>query len=55
MKKLIVLVVAAAAIGMLIRAATAADVQIVAQAPPLSPSPWDVAFGLAFVSDYNFR
>lgn len=55
MKRVILFLVAAAAIGMLIRAATAADVQIVAQAPPLSPSPWDVAFGLAFVSDYNFR
>ena len=49
MKRVILFLVAAAAIGMLIRAATAADVQIVAQAPPLSPSPWDVAFGLAFV------
>lgn len=55
MKRIILFLVAAAAIGMLVRAATAADVKIVTEAPPLSPSPWDVAFGLAFLSDYNFR
>jgi len=55
MKKLIALVVAASATGVLVRAAMAADVKIVPQAPSLSPSPWDIALGLAFVSDYNFR
>lgn len=55
MKRVILFLVAAAAIGMLVRAARAADVEIMTQAPRLSPSPWDVAFGLAFVSDYNFR
>ena len=55
MKRVIFFLVAAAAIGMLVRAARAADVEIMTQAPRLSPSPWDVAFGLAFVSDYNFR
>ena len=55
MKRVILFLVAAAAIGMLVRAARAADVQIMTQVPRLSPSPWDVAFGLAFVSDYNFR
>jgi uncharacterized protein (TIGR02001 family) len=55
MKRVILFLVAAAAIGMLVRAARAADVEVMTQAPRLSPSPWDVAFGLAFVSDYNFR
>jgi len=35
----------------------AADMQLLTKAPPMAPaaSPWDVAFGSAIMSDYNFR
>jgi hypothetical protein len=35
----------------------AADLQMLTKAPPMAPatSPWDVAFGSAIMSDYNFR
>src|SRR6266404_6235575 len=52
MKKLVLSVVTAAALA---TPALAADLKMVTKAPPPPPSPWDIAFGAGFVSDYNFR
>ena len=53
MKKLFLMAVAAAALA---TPALAADLKAVLKAPKApEPSVWDVAFGAAFVSDYNFR
>jgi len=54
MKKSIVTALVTAAIS--VTAAPAADLgKMVTKAPPPPPSPWDVAFGAAIMSDYNFR
>ena len=53
MKKLVLSVLAVAALA---TPALAADLQVVTKAPPPPPpSPWDVAFGAALTSDYIFR
>ena len=52
MKKLILSIVTAAALA---SPALAADVKLVTKAPPPPPSPWDVAFGAALMSDYLVR
>jgi hypothetical protein len=53
MKKLLLSVVAAAALA---TPALAADLKVVRKAPPPPPAPeWDVAFGGALQSDYIFR
>ena len=52
MKKLVLSVVAVAALA---SSALAADLKMVTKAPAPPPSPWDIAFGSALVSDYNFR
>src|SRR5712692_4566936 len=52
MKKLVLSVVAAAALA---TPALAADLKMVTKAPVPPPSPWDIAFGAALMSDYNFR
>jgi uncharacterized protein (TIGR02001 family) len=54
MKKL---VVTAASVLTLTSAAFAADIPVVRKAPPPPPfvSAWDIAFGGAIMSDYNFR
>jgi uncharacterized protein (TIGR02001 family) len=52
MKKLILSVIAAAALA---TPALAADLKMALKAPPPPPSPWDIAFGAALMSDYNFR
>lgn|SRR5262245_2359309 len=48
-------VVAAAAAAVLATPVGAADIKTRTTASPLPPSAWNVAFGLALVSDYNFR
>ncbi|MEA2988308.1 MAG: hypothetical protein QOG83_1019 [Alphaproteobacteria bacterium] len=54
MKKLVVSVVAAAIFSA--TSALAADLKAITKAPPAAPSsPWDIAFGGALMSDYNFR
>src|SRR5450432_4441741 len=57
MKKVLLSVVAAAAVISAAPAAFAADMPVkaakVAPAPP--PSPWDIAFGSALMSDYVWR
>jgi uncharacterized protein (TIGR02001 family) len=50
--KTLVLSVAVSAL-MSATAAFAADMQL--KAPPPAPSPWDIAFGGALMTDYNFR
>jgi hypothetical protein len=53
MKKLVLLVVAAVALA---TPALAADKRVLRAPPPPPPaSPWDVAFGAGFTSDYIFR
>jgi hypothetical protein len=53
MKTLLLSVVAVAALA---SSALAADLKMVTKAPKApEPSPWDIAFGAALVSDYNFR
>jgi hypothetical protein len=53
MKKLILSTIAAIALA---TPALAADLKMVTKAPKApEPSPWDIAFGAALVSDYNFR
>jgi uncharacterized protein (TIGR02001 family) len=54
MKKLALSVVAAAAM-LTATSAVAADMKPVFKAPAAAPSPWDIAFGGALMSDYNFR
>jgi uncharacterized protein (TIGR02001 family) len=52
MKKLAISIVAAGLLGA--TSAMAADMKV--KAPPAAPpSPWDIAFGAALMSDYNFR
>ena len=53
MKKVVLSVVAAAVLCA--GPALAADMRPVLKAPAAPPSPWDVAFGAALMSDYNFR
>jgi hypothetical protein len=54
MKKVILTVAAAAMLSA--TSALAADLKPVLKAPPAPPpSPWDIAFGGALMSDYNFR
>ena len=52
MKKLVLSILAAAALA---TPALAADVRLVTKAPPPPPSPWDIAFGAALMSDYLVR
>src|SRR5712671_764322 len=53
MKKLILSTIAAIALA---TPALAADLKMVTKTPKApEPSPWDIAFGAALVSDYNFR
>src|SRR3954468_6783794 len=53
MKKLILSTIAAIALA---TPALAADLKLVTKAPPApEPSPWDIAFGAGFTSDYIFR
>ena len=49
--------IAMLAFGLSARAVLAADMSIPLKAPPPPPpaSPWDIAFGSALMSDYNFR
>jgi uncharacterized protein (TIGR02001 family) len=42
-------------IGVMATSAFAADMKLKAKAPEPPPSPWDIAFGSALMSDYNFR
>src|ERR1700730_13456696 len=42
-------------IGVMATSAFAADMKLKAKAPKPPPSPWDIAFGSALMSDYNFR
>lgn len=55
MKKLVISLVAAGLLGA--TSAMAADLRPVTKAPPppAPVSPWDIAFGGALMSDYNFR
>jgi len=53
MKKVVLSVVAALAISSM--PAFAADMPVKAVAPAAAPSPWDLAFGSALMSDYIFR
>jgi uncharacterized protein (TIGR02001 family) len=54
MRKLLAL--ATAAVGISAGSALAADMGVVRKAPPAPPPPaWDIAFGGAVMSDYNFR
>jgi uncharacterized protein (TIGR02001 family) len=54
MKKVVLSVVAALAVTA--APALAADMPVKARAVPVAaPSPWDIAFGAALMSDYNFR
>jgi hypothetical protein len=52
MKKFVVVLATSTLIG---SSAIAADMVVKTSAPPPAPSPWDVAFGAAVMSDYNFR
>ena len=55
MNKVVLSVVAALAVSAALPA-FAADMPVKAvKAPAAAPSPWDVAFGAAIMSDYNFR
>jgi len=53
MKKVTLSVVAAAMLSA--TSALAADLKPILKAPPAAESPWDIAFGGALMSDYNFR
>jgi uncharacterized protein (TIGR02001 family) len=53
MKKLVMTVLAAGLLGA--TSAMAADMPVKAKPAPAPVSPWDVAFGGALMSDYNFR
>lgn len=57
MKKVVLSIVAVAACGLPVFAADLGKTQRVAAAPPppAAVSPWDIAFGAAVMSDYNFR
>jgi uncharacterized protein (TIGR02001 family) len=44
-----------AAVGCSTTSGLAADMKVKAPAAPVVTSPWDAAFGLALMSDYNFR
>ncbi len=57
MKKVVLSVVAAAAVAAVAAPVFAADLggKAMAQAPAPEPSPWDLAFGGAVMSDYIFR
>src|SRR5260221_14013882 len=46
---------AALALGCSTASGLAADLKIPVKAPPVVVSPWDIAFGSAIMSDYNFR
>jgi len=43
------------ALGVMTTSALAADMKLKMKAPEPPPSPWDIAFGSALMSDYNFR
>src|SRR5262249_24396133 len=43
------------AIGCSVTSGWAADLKVKAPPPPVVVSPWDIAFGSAIMSDYNFR
>jgi uncharacterized protein (TIGR02001 family) len=53
MKKLVC--AAALALGCSTATGFAADMKMLTKAPPPALSPWDIAFGSALMSDYNFR
>ena len=53
MKKITLSFVAAAMLSA--TSALAADMKPILKAPPPAESPWDIAFGGALMSDYNFR
>jgi len=53
MKKLVC--AAALALGCSTATGFAADMKMLTKAPPPVMSPWDIAFGSALMSDYNFR
>ena len=53
MKKITLSFVAAAMLSA--TPALAADMKPILKAPPAAESPWDIAFGGALLSDYNFR
>ena len=56
MKKVVLSVVAALALSLSAAPAFAADMPVkAAPAPAAAPSPWDIAFGSALMSDYVFR
>jgi hypothetical protein len=46
---------AALALGCSTASGLAADLKMPLKAPPVVVSPWDIAFGAAIMSDYNFR
>ena len=46
---------AALALGCSTVSGLAADLKMPTKAPPVVVSPWDIAFGAALMSDYNFR
>jgi len=46
---------AALALGCSTASGLAADLKMPVKAPPVVVSPWDIAFGSAIMSDYNFR
>src|ERR1700730_12650724 len=46
---------AALALGCSTASGLAADLKMPLKAPPVVVSPWDIAFGSALMSDYNFR
>jgi len=46
---------AALALGCSTASGLAADLKMPVKAPPVVVSPWDIAFGAAIMSDYNFR
>jgi hypothetical protein len=52
MKRMVLSVVAVAALA---GPALAADLKMPVKAPPPPPSPWDLAFGSALMTDYEFR
>jgi uncharacterized protein (TIGR02001 family) len=52
MKKVVLSIVAAVALA---TPALAADLKMLTKAPPPPPSPWDLAFGDAIMTDYMFR
>src|SRR3981081_4149587 len=52
MKKVVLSIVAAVALA---TPALAADLKMLTKAPPPPPSPWDLAFGDAIMTDYMWR